>query len=148
MPKIKKVPIKSNKYLKAEKYLLYYMLKSKEVIRMYDNKITYMPTEKYRKLAYEISFFYNKNNYIQSVDLITSLKDETEVISTIGEIEMMDLKENYSIEQINDYIKVIREYNVNEAIKKLNQKMKDEKNPLKKAEIVMEIQRIKKGEDV
>ena len=48
-------------YIKAEQYLLYYMLNNIEVIKMYQNNIGYMPTDKYRKLAFEINYFYKNN---------------------------------------------------------------------------------------
>ena len=51
-----------DKYQKAERSLLYYMFISPEVIKIYNKKITYMPTENYRKLAREVSLFYKEKS--------------------------------------------------------------------------------------
>ncbi len=137
---------KESKYEKAEKYLIFYMLKNKEVIKIYNKKITYMPTDKYRYLAYEISIFYKDNNYINVADLLTSLNDNEEALKTIGEIESLNLKEEYTVDEINDYIDVIKEYNINFQIKKLNEKIAEEIDPLEKAKIAEQIIKLKRGD--
>ncbi|MEI3529966.1 MAG: DNA primase [Bacilli bacterium] len=129
---------KKNKYQKAEQNLIFYMLKSTEVIRLYDKKITYMPDEVYRTLAREISYFYSKYGYINSADLISSLKDNAS-IEALGQIEMLDLKDNYSIEEINDYINTIWEYNLNFEINTLKEKIKKETDPIIKAKLAQKI---------
>jgi len=148
--KIKEVkPVKvtkESKYEKAEKYLIFYMLKNKDVIKIYNKKITYMPTDKYRYLAYEISIFYKDNNYINVADLMTSLNENESALKTIGEIESLNLKEDYTIDEINDYIDVIKEYNINFQIKKLKEKIDEEIDPLEKAKIAEQIIKLKRGD--
>ncbi|MGE5455502.1 MAG: DNA primase [Ignavibacteriales bacterium] len=147
--KVESVPtktLKESKYEKAEKYLIFYMLRSKEVIKIYNKKITYMPTDKYRYLAYEISIFYKENNYINVADLMTSLQENESALKTIGEIEALNLKEDYTIEEIDDYINVIKEYNVNFQIKKLTEKMTQEINPLEQAKIAEQIIKLRRGD--
>lgn len=153
-----KVPIikpikqeKTNMYIKAEQYLLYYMLNNPEVIKIYQNKIGYMPTDKYRKLAFEINFFYKNNGYINISDLMISIENE-EIINTIKEINLLNLKDEYTIEQIDDYIKTIRNYNTRYESKRLKELLKMELDPIKKAEIAEKILEINKlnnelGED-
>lgn len=137
---------KLNKYEVAQRNLIYYMLRSPEVINMYNTKITYMPTEEYRMLAREIKIFYNDKGYIKEADLIDSVECDEEVLNAIKKVEEANLNENYSIEEIDDYIKVIRDYNVKTEINRLTNKMKDELDPLKKAEIAQKIIDLKKGE--
>ena len=140
----KKVETKKyNKYEKAEQNLLYYMLRDPEVIKLYNKKITYMPTMKYRFLAREISYFYKQFDYINIADLLSFLKDDPDMIKTIGEIDFLDLKEEHSKEEINDYINVIYEYNVNREIEKLKEQMKKETNPLVKAELGSKIMNLR-----
>ena len=55
----------------------------------------------------------------------------------------MDIKENYSKEEINDYIKVINSYPLNKKSDELNQKLKEEKDPIKQANILSEILKLK-----
>lgn len=140
-------PVKVDKYVKAEQNLLYYMLRYKEVIKMYNKRITFMPTEKYRILAKEISYFYKKYNYIEIADFLSLINDSPSLIKTVGEIMSLNLKEDYSDEEISDYINVIKEYNIKSEIARLKEKMKTEIDPVKKAEIAQKIVELKvKGE--
>ncbi len=134
---------KYNKYEKAEQNLIYYMLKDPEVIKIYNRRITYMPTSKYRLLAREISYFYKQFGYINIADLISFIKDDKELIKTIGEIDSLDLKDNYTKEEIADYIKVIYEYSVVNEIKRLKNQMKLETDSIKKAELGKKIIELK-----
>ena len=109
---VKKTNNKLNKYEKSERNLLFYMLKYKEVIKMYDNKITHISNPNYRHLAFQISAFYKQNKYINVADLITSLEGDQEAIKTIGELESLDLNEKYSEKEIDDYLDNILEENL------------------------------------
>ena len=55
----------------------------------------------------------------------------------------MDIKEKYSKEEINDYIKLINSYPIDKKSVELNQKLKEEKDPIKQASILMEILTLK-----
>lgn len=120
----KKIKEKYDKYVKAEQYLLFYMFISKEVVKKYIRSIVFMPTEKYRLLAKEISYFYKTNGYVSIADLI-SQNNDSELLKTINEIECLELRDNYSDEEIDDYIKVIEEFNVNFEINRLRNEMKN-----------------------
>ena len=135
-------------YIKAEQYLLYYMLNNVEVIKMYQKRLGYMPTDKYRKLAFEITYFYKNNGYISISDLMISLNDNNEILDILKEINLLNLKDNYSIEQIDDYINTIRKYNLKEETKRLKDLMRMEIDPIKKAEYADKILEIKKLNEV
>ena len=142
--KVKKV---TNKYTQAEENLIYYMLKSPEVIKIYDRKITYMPTEVYRFLARDISYFYKQYHTINVADFITFLHDDTEKLSALSYILNLPLKEDFTLEEINDYIMAIRDYNVNYEQQRLKIKMQEITDPLEKAKIAQKIIELKlKGE--
>lgn len=140
-----KEPLKKRKtkYEKAEMYLIYYMVHSSEVIHMYDSKITYMPTEEYRYLAREISYYYKTYGSINEADFITFISDNDNMVKKIGEILSLELKETYSIEEIEDYIKTIRDYNLEVEKKRLTGLMREETDPLKKATIASKIVALK-----
>ncbi len=138
---------KVSKYQKAERNLLFYMLKYQEVIKMYNKNITYMPTENYRTLARYISNFYKTYDYIGVADLLSFLDGHEELIKVVGEIEALNLKEMYNQDEIDDYINVIREYNINYVREKLKEKMHAELDPLKKAAIGQEMLDLKMGRD-
>ena len=140
---------KHDKYEKAQMYLIYYMLRSVSVIKTYDKKVTYIPIEKYRKLAYEISYFYRKNNLTEIVeaDFITYLSTENEkLIKVLGEINSLNLKEEYTQDQIDDYVNTINEFNAKSECNLLKQKMKEELDPLEKAKMLQRIIDLKKDE--
>lgn len=124
----KKENKKLNKYEKSERNLLYYMLHYTDVILMYDNKITHISNDHYRKLAFQISSFYKKNKYINVADLITELKDDDEAIKTIGELESLNLKEQYTNEEIDDYLANILSENLNNQMKIYKNELKKESN--------------------
>ncbi|MBR3199041.1 MAG: DNA primase [Bacilli bacterium] len=147
-PKEIKKEIKSeklSKYEKAEKCLIYYMLKSKEVIKMYDKKVTFMPTEEYRLLAREISAYYHEKKEINEADFIDYIEGDEELTNTIKKVNIQMKKETYTIDEIEDYIKVIKEYNINNAIERMQAKMRETIDPIKKAEIAQKIIDLKKG---
>lgn len=144
-PKKKEKPPlkKETKYEKAQKALVYYMLKSPEVIRLYDKKMTYMPTEEYRLLAREIDYFYKQYGMINEADFMTFVAENEKLSTALGVILASQLKENYQVEEIEDYIKTILDYNIKVEIERLKSLMKKEFDPLKKAEIAKEIMSLK-----
>ena len=146
-PKVKKVQveIKTDKYDKAESALIYYMLKSPEVITMYNKKVTYIPNKEYRLLAREISSFYKNFGFINEADFIDYIECDPELMETISKINKQNSKETYTLEEIEDYINVIRDYNVKEEIKRLTNKMKTLTDPLDKAKIAEGIVGLTKG---
>ncbi len=143
--KKEKETIKLTKYEKAEKNLIYYMLKSKTVIKMYDKKVTYMPTKEYRLLAREISAFFHQYGDINEASFIDHIEGDAELTNTIKKINQNMTSESYTIEEIEDYISVIKEYNINIAIERMQNKMHEITDPIKKAEIAQKIINLKKG---
>ena len=147
--KPKKVPkkeIKQNitKYEIAEKNLIYHMLNSEDVIRAYDKNVAYMPDKEYRLLAREISTFYKNYGQMNEADFIDYIEGDEDLTQTIKKVNQNMINEDYTEEEINDYIKVIKEYNVKDAIERMKEKMKKQTDPLKKAEIAQQIINLKK----
>lgn len=140
---MKKSKIHYSKYQKAELALLYYMLKNAEVIQIYNKKIGYMPTEKYRLLAREIYLYYRKYQNIDISQLIDFIRDDELLIKTIGEVETLNLKEKYTLEEIDDYIKAINEYNVNTEINRLTTEIKQQSDSHKKVALAKKIVELK-----
>lgn len=140
------INIKTDKYEVAQRNLVYYMLKSKEVIQMYNNKVTYMPNKEYRMLAREISLFYKENGFIDEASFIDFTHCDEELTNTIKKINIANIKDQYSLEEIDDYIKAIKDYNIKNETKRLEKNMKEEIDPLKQAKIAQKIIDLKKGE--
>ena len=132
------------KYEMAERSLIYYMLKNKDVIKIYNNKTPFMPDEKYRQLAREIVSYYQINGIISAADLITELmKYNNDLVSLIGDIESNDFKDEYTLDEINDYINVINEFNIKKETKKIKEQIHSEVDPLKKAMMAQKIMDLK-----
>lgn len=131
---------KLNKYEKSERDLVYYMLIDKNVIKMYEKKITHMPTPKYRHLAFQIDEFYKENGYINTADLISHLSGDKEALSTIGEISSLEYSDNINYDLISDYLDNIRKYNEKEQVKAYKEKM--EKTSEYKAKMDLALKRV------
>lgn len=101
----------TDKYTKSIEALLYYMLCDGKVINEYDKKITHIADDNYRHLGFQISAFYKKNGYIDVADLLTDVNADTEIEKTIGKIMSLELSDNFTMEQIDDYLNNIKEYN-------------------------------------
>lgn len=139
VPKFKLDNNKLTKFEKSERNLVYYMLKYPNVIRMYDKKITYMPTDKYRHLAFQISTFFKKYGYISTADLLTELRDDEDSIKVIGELEALELHEDYNEEEIDDYLENIRIYNEQQQIDRYKKEMLKEVDFNKKIELANKV---------
>lgn len=144
--KIEKI---SDKYEIAQKAVIYYMLKNSEVINIYNNRKIYFPTEKYRHLVQEIVSYFKINGIISSADLITELtKNNSDLVGVIGEIELCGFKDEYSLEEIDDYINVIMDFNIKNELKRIKEEMIKEPDPIKRAQIAQRIVELKKrGEE-
>lgn len=132
--------IKTDKYDQAQAALLFYMLKNKEVIKMVNNQVLYFPNLEYRTLAREISYFYEKNGYINIADFLSDLDDK--IAKTVGFVETLDLKEQYSLDMINDYMKAIIEKNIDDEWLRLRKKLEQETDEDKKIAIGLKMNEI------
>ena len=120
------------------------MLIDKDVIKMYEKKITHMQVDRYRHLAFQIDQFYQSNGYINIADLITKLNNDNESIKTIGEITSLELSEEVNYEEIEDYLNNIREYNEKEQTKIYKEKIKNEVDITKKIELANKALEVKR----
>ena len=117
-----------NKYTKAEQNLLYYMLDNEEVVKIYTKNVVYLPNEKYRTLAREITYFYKQNGYINIADIMTFVNNDNSLLETINKIISLDLKEDY---------------NKKNEENRLKEKIRMEIDPIKKAALAQKIVEIK-----
>lgn len=141
--KKKKNNDKSTKYIKAERNLLYYMLEYEEVLQIYKKNVVFLPTERYRKLAREIDYFYKENEFIKLADIMTFVSENETLTNTINEILNLNLKEDYTKEEIEDYINTIQEFNLKTEQNRLKRQIQEEIDPIKKAKLAQRIVEIK-----
>jgi len=134
-----------DKYRQAENNLIYYMLKDNTVINMVEKRVGYFPTQNIRELSNEIIYYFHKYGIINVADFISYISEREDILNTLKDIIAMDIKDDFQIEEIEDYIFVINEYHKEEKIKELNNKLREEKDPLKQAKISCEIMKIRGG---
>lgn len=134
-----------NKYVMAENSLIYYMLKNEKVLNMVENSVGYFPDKNIRDLSNEIIYYFHKYGIINVADFISYISDRAEMLKTLQDIIAMDIKEDFQELEIEDYIFVVNSYHREVKINNLNKKLKEEKDPLKQAEISMEIMKIRGG---
>ena len=132
-----------NRYGQAECYLIYYMLKDEKVINMVEKRVGYFPDKNIRELSNEIIYYFHKYGIINVADFISYISSRNEILNTLKEILAMNIKEDFLIDEIEDYIFDINEYHKEVKINDLNKKLKEEKDPLKQAKISLEIMKIR-----
>ena len=134
-----------DKYRKAENSLIYYMLKDEKVINMVEKRVGYFPTQSIRELSNEIIYYFHKYGTLSIADLISYVQKDEGMFETLKDIIALNMKEDFQMGEIEDYIFVINEYHKKEKISKLNKELKEEKDPLKQAKISEEIMKIRGG---
>lgn len=135
-----------NKYIKAEEYLIYYMLKSTNVINIYENNISYLTNRNLSKIANKILDFYYKNNYISITDFLVYLEDNDELIKEVLRIDELNLPYEVQKEEIMDYIKTIEEGILKSEISNLKSEIKTETDVAKKIILLEKLTKLKKKE--
>ena len=144
---IKKAPkVKKDKYQKACYNIIYYMLNKQEIIDIVESEHLVFPTEALRALESEIVYFYHKYGFINEADFYTYLAPKVELVNLLNEILMMDLPLTVTKDELNDYFKVIREYNYKMIINKLEEKIKNETDPVMQIKYAEEIRKLRIGE--
>ena len=101
------------------------MLNKQEIIDLVESKHLVFPTGSLRALESEIVYFYHKYGFINEADFYTYLAPKQELISILSEVMSLDLNSNITKEDIMDYINVIKEYNLKNEIKRLEQKINE-----------------------
>ena len=141
--KEKKQEKKTNQYGQATNNLLYYMIESPDVTEYAEKKISMILDDKKRRLFNEIIYYNRHYGQIIPADFITYLTTNTDVSDTFEEIFTLNLKKEYTTEEIDDYIKCINYYYQKNIIDKLKEDLKKETDPMKQAGIISEMMRIR-----
>lgn len=113
----------------AERNLIYRMLNSTEVIKKYMKRVTFMPHDQYRILANKIRFFYEEHdNKFDPADFYTIVNNGTneKMQENLNSILNTNLEEQFDASEIDDYIKVINEYNLKNEAKKIENETKED----------------------
>ncbi|MBQ9024543.1 MAG: DNA primase [Bacilli bacterium] len=138
--------VKSNKYEKASKYILYRMIHDTNMILYYFDNLSYLPDELDRKLANEIVLYYKKFNSFNINDFVIYLEAKKDLINLIINIDDLNYTKEELEDSIDNYFNVIKESLYNNQINKLTNQLKNETNEIKRKEIAQQIVEIKMKE--
>ena len=134
-----------DKYKKAEKYLVYYMLKEVDAILLYQSKVTFIKNKTLSSLASYILDFYEKNHYINLTDFIVYLGDQKKLINEALKLDLLELPE-YNTEFINEYINTIDDGFLKTEINRVKELIKNETNAANKIALLEKLSDLKKRE--
>lgn len=138
--------VSKNKYVKAEEYLIYYMLRNVDAVLIYQNNVSYLPNQKLSLIAMEILSFYEKNHYVNLTDFTLFLEDREDLINEVLRIDAYDLPPTMTTEQIKDYVKTIDEGILNQEITKLKNQISKETSVATKVVLLEKLASLKKKE--
>lgn len=134
---VKKVPVKKIKYDKyavSEIRILYLMMNYPELIDYYENYLGYLNDVNRKKLADAIVFYKEEHKTFDYSDFIcyTCVREDLNV--TLKSVCSYPQSENYTKEELEDYIMRVKEYRVQKQEKVLKDKLKNtiDKNEQKK----------------
>lgn len=134
---VKKVPVKKIKYDKyaiSEIRILYLMMNYPELIDYYENYLGYLNDVNRKKLADAIVFYKEEHKTFDYSDFIcyTCVREDLNV--TLKSVCSYPQSENYTKEELEDYIMRVKEYRVQKQEKVLKDKFKNtiDKNEQKK----------------
>ena len=142
-----------DKYIQAERNLLFYMLNDKEVAEQYRAKAGFMYNDVYRVVASYIVDYYRKNNVMDEANLIDRIlsdriseQKKNILVQAIVEISNIQLPLPASNQQdaIRDYIKTIGENAIELKKKQLLDQFQHVLDPKQQAAILQEINELKK----
>ena len=122
----------------AEKHLLLLMMKDEEIAEKVKEEIgSEFHVEDFAVLAAYIYSYYGNGNEAD-INHFISLLDDEYYIRLATKIAMIDINEEISEKQVNDYISMVKKYNLNLEIHKLKEEQQRAirmEEPIKAAEI-------------
>lgn len=144
MPKVKTV--KLSKYDKASYGMIYAMLLDKKYLDAFKKQSLYFTPQLTRYLLTEIEYYYKKYGNITIADFYTYLLDKEDILGLYNNIINYADNDIVSDEAVNDYMKVIKDYNEGLEIKRLRELMMKTSDELEKSKIAEEIKLLRIGE--
>ncbi len=143
----KPVKKKKTKYEKAVLQVFYLMLTDEKCISKVISEKLIFPNELMRKMVNEINHFYSTYGYINIADFLSYVQNKEELSNLMASILANDNIEIITSESVlRDYFSVIKEYGINQEIKRLTALIKEEVDPIKQAEIANKIRKFRMGD--
>lgn len=136
---------KLNKYEKAIDAIIYFMCSDPIYIKMYEKKLGYIPNKTYLSIINDILYFYEVNKYINIADFITFISLKNKNVDILNNIVANSNELVINENEMEGYIKIVKEDIKNKEIAELKKKLKNELDFDKKIALAEKITKIKKG---
>ncbi|NLC48029.1 MAG: DNA primase [Tenericutes bacterium] len=144
-PIIKQEEVKRyNKYDISEIRILYLMINYDDVILYFENSLGYLIHDNMSQLAYKIIEFRNDYGYFNYSDFIDYISDAEELNKTLKEVMKYHHNEEYTLDELEDYINTVKEFSIKRRIESLKREMNSTLDINKKIEIAKKIENINK----
>ncbi len=141
----KEIPKKKyNKYDISEIRILYLMLHHDDVILYFENSLGYLVHDNMSNLAYRIIEFRNEYGYFEYSDFIDYISEDNNLQETLKEVMKYHNEDEYTNEELDDYINTIKKYSIEKRVESLKKEMNETLDINKKIEIAKKIEIIKK----
>ena len=142
----KKKDTKLSMYEKAVYGIIYAMILDKKYLKLFQEEALYFANQKARYLLTEIEYYYKKFGKLEIADFYTYLTFKEEILELYNTIISYNDNSVVTDVAVNDYIKVIKEYNLRQEIKRLSDLLKNEVDDLEKSKIANKIALLRIGE--
>lgn len=133
-----------DKYDKSELRILYLMLNYEDVILYFENTLGYLIQDDRSLLAYKIIEFRNDYGYYNYSDFVDYISDNEKLMNVLKEVMKYHNNEDYTMEELDDYINTIKMYSIKKRIDTLKIEMSETFDVNKKIEIAKKIENINK----
>jgi len=133
-----------DKYDKSELRILYLMLNYEDVILYFENTLGYLIQDDRALLAYKIIEFRNDYGYYNYGDFVDYISDNEKLMNVLKEVMKYHNNEDYTMEELDDYINTIKMYSIKKRIDTLKIEMSETFDVNKKIEIAKKIENINK----
>lgn len=133
-----------DKYDKSELRMLYLMLNYEDVILYFENTLGYLIQDDRALLAYKIIEFRNDYGYYNYSDFVDYISDNEKLMNVLKEVMKYHNNEDYTMEELDDYINTIKMYSIKKRIDTLKIEMSETFDVNKKIEIAKKIENINK----
>lgn len=148
--KIEKKPEKKEQVIESQQSsynkvcskILFYMMHSKDFIKLYQTKLGIFPTKEHRIIANEIVYYLENHKTIDLADFI-SYSENTNVKNEIMAIIGNEKEENLTEEGMLELLEIIKKKIKKEEIKKLKEELKSEYDVNKKLSLLEKIAELK-----
>ena len=138
--------IKKNKYDIIEQNLIYQMMCNKEAIKLFAKYRPVIENEIHNKIINKIGLYYKEKGNIILADIITFFKDD-ETKNELNKIINLNALKDYKEEVVIEYLEQLKSREIKKQIKQKDEEIKREIDPIKKAEILNEIIKLKQMEE-